>query len=144
MREQSKIFCVKEMAKVLGVSRSGYYDYLGRSASTQSVKKELLREKIYRIFKDSHKIYGSPRVHAELVAQGFVCSRPRVARIMRVEALQAKMYKKFHKTTRPAQNPYYRGQDLVKQNFFALHPNQVWVTDITYIKAQMGLSCSDS
>lgn len=47
--------------------------------------------------------------------------------------MSTKMYKKFKKTTKASLKPFYRGQDLVKQNFSAPTPNQVWVADISYI-----------
>jgi putative transposase len=52
---------------------------------------------------------------------------------MKAYGIQAKMYKKFRKTTRQSDKPYHRGEDLVKQNFSASTPNSVWVADISYI-----------
>ena len=134
MKVHNETFSVDQMAKVLGVSRSGYYDFLKRPKSCRSVENEDLLNKIRSVFQDSYQTYGSPRIHAALQAQGIACSRPRVARLMKAQHIQAKMYKKFHKTTRPSLHPYHRGEDLVQQNFSAPLPNQVWATDITYIK----------
>jgi transposase InsO family protein len=133
MKDYNTYFSVDQMARVLGVSRSGYYDFLKRPPSSRSFKNEELLDKIRIISKASHETYGSPRIHAELIEQGYSCSRPTIARLMKAHAIQAKMYKKFKKTTKQSKRPYYRGQDLVQQNFSASIPNTVWVADISQI-----------
>ncbi len=133
MKNHSSCFCVDQMAKILGVSRSGYYDFINHMPSKRAEYNEELISKIKTIFTESYKTYGSPRIHTELKEQGFVCSRPRVARLMQVNSIQAKMYRKFKKTTRQSDKPYHRGEDLVKQNFSASSPNSIWVADISYI-----------
>lgn len=133
MKDHRNSFAIDQMASVLGVSRSGYYDFLKRSPSLRGCYNKELLSGIQNIFKESHDTYGSPRIHAELVEQGYVCSRPRVARIMRAHTIQAKMYKKFHKTTKQSEKPYYKGQDLVQQEFSTPKPDTVWLADISYI-----------
>jgi len=133
MKNHSAYFCINQMAIVLGVSKSGYYDFVNRSPSARAIYNEELTGKLKDIFTESYDTYGSPRVHAELVEQGYNCSRPRVARLMRSNNIQAKMYKKFKKTTRQSESPYYRGEDLVRQNFYVSTPNSIWVADISYI-----------
>ncbi len=133
MKNHSSYFCVDQMAKILGVSRSGYYDFINRMPSKRAEYNEELVSKIKTIFAGTYQTYGSPRIHAELREQGFVCSRPRVARLMQVNGIQAKMYKKFKKTTKQSNKPYHRGEDLVKQNFSVSSPNNIWVADISYI-----------
>ena len=133
MKKYSTDFCLERMAQVLEVSRSGYYDYTNRCSSKRELDNKELVYKIKTIFADSNETYGSPRVHAELVEQGYVCSRPKVARLMQANRIQAKMYKKFKKTTRQSDKPYHRGEDLLQQNFFVSSPNKIWVADISYI-----------
>ena len=133
MKNHNTYFCIDQMARVLGVSKSGYYDFINRSPSNRVIYNEELRGKIQTIFAESYKTYGSPRVHAALIEQGYNCSRPRVARLMYAHKIQAKMYKKFKKTTIQSAKPYHRGEDLLQQNFTALVPNSVWVADISYI-----------
>lgn len=133
MKNNSSYFCIDQMAQVLGVSRSGYYDFIGRILGKRSLENKELTCKIKTIFSESYETYGSPRVHAELMEQGFSCSRPRVARLMKASGIQAKMYRKFKKTTKQSDKPYHRGEDLVKQNFFTSNPNNIWVGDISFI-----------
>lgn len=132
MKQYHRTFCVDQMAKVLGVSRSGYYEYLRRSKSPRACENEELLHHIYSIFKESEETYGSPRIHAELVEQGLKCSRPRVARLMKAHHIQAKMYKKFVKTTK--RDILIAPPDLVQQQFQVNQPNSLWLADITYIR----------
>ncbi|MHA3124365.1 IS3 family transposase (plasmid) [Legionella pneumophila] len=86
---------------------------------------------IKEIHQKSRKTYGSPRVHAELQGKGVKCSRKRVAKIMKKNDIQAKMKKRFKKTT--ITNPKAQAApNLLKQDFSAPLPNQRWVADITY------------
>lgn len=92
---------------------------------------------IRSIHEISRETYGSPRVHAELAAQGVRVSRKRVARLMREAGLQGVSRRKWFKTTvrdadrRPA-------RDLVERRFTAEGPNQLWVADITYVPTWSG------
>ena len=70
MRENENEFSIEKMAKVLNVSRSGYYEFLSRGKSARSIENERLKTKIKSIHEKSHKVYGSPRVHQELKKQG--------------------------------------------------------------------------
>lgn len=133
MKDYSTYFCVNQMAKVLGVSKNGYYDFVKRTPSLRARYNEELTHKIMGIFIGSYETYGSPRIHAELIEQGYNCSRPRVARLMRENKIQAKMYKKFKKTTRQSDKAYHRGEDLVQQKFSAPAPNSIWIADISHI-----------
>jgi len=133
MKNHNSYFCIDQMARVLGASRSGYYNFINRGLSRRALYNEELIGKIKTVFVESNETYGSPRIHAELIAQGYNCSRPRVARLMQANGIQAKMYKRFKKTTRQSDKPYHRGEDLVKQVFSAPEPNSIWVADISYI-----------
>ena len=75
--------------------------------------------------------YGSPRITKELKAKGIRCIENRVARLMRREGICAKMVKKFKMIT-DSDHTYPVFPNLLKQNFYAPGPNQVWVSDITY------------
>ena len=87
--------------------------------------------------------YGSPRIHAELKANGETCSRNRVASLMKKNGIMAKMSKRFKVTTRQAAKPSFVAPDLIQQNFKAYEPNEAWVSDITYVLTQEGWVCDD-
>ena len=138
MKQHYHDFPIEIMATVLGVSKSGYYRFLKAKPSLQDQANQRLIEKIKMIHQSSYGTYGSPRIHAELLAMGESCSRQRVARLMKAEKIMAKMHKKFKKTTQQASKPYFVGDDLIRQEFTADQPNEAWVSDITYILTQEG------
>jgi putative transposase len=120
------------MCRVLKVSRSGYYDWKDRSPSKRDRENTALTEKIREIHDRSRGIYGYPRVHAELRALGVLCSRKRVARLMRKAALQGCIRGCRKRTTRRDEHAV-PAPDLVGRNFAAAAPNKVWTADITYV-----------
>ena len=138
MTQYAQYFPVGIMATVLGVSKSGYYQFLKSQPSLRDQANHQLLEKIKMIHQSSYETYGSPRIHAELLAMGESCSRQRVARLMKAEKIMAKMHKKFKKTTQQSGQPYFVGDDLLRQEFTAFGPNEAWVSDITYILTQEG------
>ncbi|HEV7829142.1 MAG TPA: IS3 family transposase [Pseudonocardiaceae bacterium] len=117
--------------RVSAVSRSGYYDWLGRPASLRAQEEEYLLKLIEQVHADSRETYGSPRVHAELrLGLGLSVSLKRVVRLMRAAGIQG-FYRRRHRgcTVRdPAAAP---SSDLVNRNFTVTEPNRLWVTDIT-------------
>jgi putative transposase len=121
------------MACFLGVSQSGYYDFVKRRPCQRTLDNEALVRKIKTLFQESRETYGSPRIHADLLEQGFSHSGQKVARLMKQEGLQAKMYRQFVKTTKRSKCPLFSTQDLVQRTFQASHPNQLWVADISFI-----------
>ncbi len=132
MRDHRTVFPLDQMAYVLGVSKSNYYNFINRPISLRVFENEKLLKRTKDIFKESGDTYSSRRIHAELIEQGYSCSRPRVARLMKVHAIQVKMYKKFKKTNKQSDKPYHKGQDLIQRDFSALTPNTRWVADITF------------
>jgi len=105
MKMHEHEFSIERMAKVLGVSRSGYYHFLKAEQSVRDQENKRLLEKIRHIHHMSFETYGSPRIHAELKANGESCSRKRVASLMKKNGIMAKMSKRFKVTTRQAEKP---------------------------------------
>ena len=91
MKMHRNAFPIGKMAKIMKVGRSGYHKYLKRLPSAQEQKSIELVEKIKVIHKAKRKVYGSPRIHAELKRQGEKCSRKRVAKLMRLNGIRAEM-----------------------------------------------------
>lgn len=138
MKAHSKEFLVEKMARVLGVSRCGYYEYLNRGPSRRDLDNQALLQNIKEIYKESRRTYGSPRVHAELKKQGKPCSRKRVAKLMREEKIQAKMRKKWKVTTQPSKKTVEIAPNYLDQRFMTEEPNKVWISDITYVWTEEG------
>jgi putative transposase len=92
---------------------------------------------IRQVHQDSRGVYGSPRVHAELAANGIHVGRHKVARLMRLARLRGCPKRRFRVTTQA--NPAHTvAKNLLKQNFTADTPNRRWVADITYIPTHQG------
>jgi putative transposase len=115
--------------RVLGVSRSGYYEWLGRAPSARQIADEQLRATVVGVHEASRGAYGAPRVHAELrLGLGVACGRKRVARLMRVAGLAGISHRRKHRRAGSAPAVH---EDLVQRRFVADAPDRLWVTDIT-------------
>jgi putative transposase len=77
------------MCRVLVVSESGYYAWCKREPSERQRENERLTEQIRQAYEQGRQVYGSPRIHAELRAQGIICGKHRVERLMRQAGLRA-------------------------------------------------------
>lgn len=126
------------MCRVLGVSRSGFYAWQGRPASARELADAALTETITRIHADSRGTYGSPRVHVELVDDhGISVGRKRVARLMRAAELRGVCRRRRHSLTR--RDAQARpAPDRVERDFTAEAPDQLWVSDVTYVPTWAG------
>ena len=76
-------FQIAAMARVLGVSESGYHAWRGRAPSARAVEDKMLLKQVRTVHATSRETYGSPRIHAELQATGSRHGRKRIARLMR-------------------------------------------------------------
>ena len=119
------------------ISKSGYYNWLDRGPSRRWSENEALRVAIHDIFKDSFGSYGAPRIREELLKRGYRASRPRVARIMRANGLLAKRKRKFRATT-DSRHDYPIAPNILDRDFTVHRKNQVWVSDMTYIRTGEG------
>jgi putative transposase len=137
IREKQVAFPVSTMCRVLGVSTSGYYDWLKAPASPRAEQDAALAAKIAQTHERSRGRYGSPRVHAELRAAGVRVGRKRVARIMRSEGLAARRKRRYSRTTDSKHNDPI-APNLLARDFHAEAPNRVWVTDVTCIWTAQG------
>ncbi|WP_249039309.1 IS3 family transposase [Lysinibacillus mangiferihumi] len=130
-------FRVAKMCEVLGVSRSGYYEWLNRPKSNQKERKEKLTSQIKRVYLDSRRNYGSPKITKQLNSEGVSVSQKTVSRIMKEEGIRSKTVKKYKATTNSKHNlPVY--PNLLDQQFKVERPGQAWVADITYIWTSEG------
>ena len=138
LREHQAQYAVNQMCQVLGVSRSGYYAWRRRPPSQRARMNQLLLMHIRAIYVASHQRYGSPRVHTELRAQGLVCNRKRVARLMRLAQLQARRPRRSHPVTTQVDRTRPVAPNRLNREFHATAPNQKWLSDITYVPTDEG------
>jgi len=125
------------MCKVLKVSRSGYYEWQDRPKSARATANRKLLEKIKAVHKESRQTYGVERIHGQLIADGEICGRNRVARLMRCVGIQSKRRKKYKATTDSKHN-HPVVENLLDRNFVVERPDQVWLSDITYVSTEEG------
>lgn len=119
------------------MSVSGYYDWIERSPSQRELDNHRLVKKIKRFHQVSREIYGSPKIHKDLVESGEVCSKNRVARLMRKHGIESKLARKFVITT-DSKNTYAAAPDRLERNFTAMSRNQRWVSDTTFVATRQG------
>ena len=137
MKANQADYPVRRMCGLLGVSPSGYYAWVNRRPSARERADRVLRDRIVDIHSRSRGTYGAPRVWAELAADGFCVGRKRVARLMRQARIQGVHRRRRVITT--SQNPErVAAPDLVRRDFTADRPDQLWVADITYVPTQAG------
>lgn len=125
------------MCRCLKVSPSGYYAWTSKSASARDKANQHLLTRIREIHVDSGGILGAPRMHEDLVAEGYAVSLNRVARLMSANGIQGWPRKKRRGVRRPSLRPEGIRNHL-ERDFTALEPNTKWVTDITEIATQEG------
>ena len=125
------------MCQALAVSRSGFYAWIDRPPSEQEKESRRLVDRIRVVHAESRRLYGSPRVHADLVEQGETCGRKRVARLMREAGIQARTVRPYRATTQ-SNHAWPLAPNLLKRRFSAAKLNQVWFADITYVRTWEG------
>jgi len=138
IRDRLQEYPVNTCCKVLRVSRSGYYAWLGRPVSRQQQRRADLVEQIRAVHQGKRKVYGSPRVHEALKAGGLNVCRNTVAKIMREEGLQAKGRRRFVPRTTDSTHDQPVAPNVLDRQFAAARPNCTWVADITYVRTDEG------
>ncbi|MFC1566794.1 IS3 family transposase [bacterium] len=138
MGQHRSMFRVEKMCKVLKVSRSGFYKYLQHVPSKRSLENQKLLKEIKLIHLANKQVYGSPRMRKALNLKGFKCSENRVAKLMQKNNIKAKTKKKFRPQYSKRDKTKLASPNLVKQNFTVQNINQIWTSDITYIKTNEG------
>lgn len=128
---------VSLLCRVLGVSRSGFYRWLGNPGSAHRRRDIELAVSVEEVHRRSKGRYGSPRVFAELQQRGERVGRKRVERLMRESGLMARPGRRFHVTTDSAhQLPV--APNLLGRRFGAEAPDRLWAADITYLPCRRG------
>lgn len=125
------------MCQVLGVSKGGYYEWRDRPQSKQAKRKEKLTAQIKRVYMESKRRYGSPKITKVLNQKGWNVSQKTVTRIMHENNLRSKTVKKYKATTN-SKHSYPVYPNLLNQQFQVDEPGKVWVGDITYVWTKQG------
>ena len=138
MSANQACFPIAPMARVLGVSKAGYYAWLHRPPSAHAVADVALLKRVRTVHASSRQTYGAPRVHADLRAGGERHGRKRIARLMRDAGLVGACHRRGGPATTRRDKEARPAPDLVDRNFTAAGPNQLWIADITYLPTAAG------
>jgi transposase InsO family protein len=137
MKELQGIHTVEMMARVLKVSRSGYYAWKSRMKSKRKREDEVLLNEMGKIQEGVNYRYGSPRVTAELKRRGYRVGKNRIARLMRENGLSRRARKRFRSTTQ-SNHKKPIAENLLNREFAVDTPNTVWASDISFIATAEG------
>lgn len=137
MKEQAGVFQVTSLCRVLGVSRSGYYDWLSRPESARAQEDRELVGHIQRLHARARRSYGAVRTWRVLNREGIRCGKHRVARLRKAQGIEALRTRRFrYREAAHEQNP--PAPNHLNRVFDAMAPNQVWAGDVTYIPTRQG------
>lgn len=125
------------MCRCLEVSRSSYYDWCHSSGAAHRIENEIISKQLKTIFAKSHNTYGTRRLKYTLAKAGYIVSRRRIARLMKMMDLRCKRKKRFRRTT-DSKHQKAVSANILNRNFSVSQPDQYYVGDITYIPTQAG------
>lgn len=145
MRQEKANYSIKRMARLLKVSRSGYYKWAHVQQKRLSGKDDRaafyddVDRKIHQIWKDSDEVYGAPRITAELAERYRISlNRKTVAKRMRMMGIEGISPRAFVPVTTIQSKRKSTLPDLVKRMFDTGELNRVWMSDITYLRTGEG------
>ena len=131
---------VATLCRIIGASVSGFYAWLRAIPATRAraEAEAELRGHIGRIFAAQRRVYGSPRVHAELRREGRRHSRRRVERLMREMGSAARRGRRRAPRATDSRHDLPAAPNLLDRNFAAERPDAVWLADISYLPTDEG------
>ncbi len=140
--EHREEFGVEPICAQLPIAPSTYYEHCAKREdpslrSARSLHDEWVLGHIKRVWEENRGLYGARKVWRALKREGILVARCTVERLMRQEGLQGVRRGRVPRTTRPSQSAP-RPLDLVKRNFEATRPDQLWVADLTYVATWCG------
>lgn len=136
-------FSVSGVLNCLGVSKSGYYDWISRKPSARQLRQERIKQQILDIYEHNMRIYGAPKITEELHRMGETVSERTVTKYMQELGIRA-CYTKPYTVTTISEDFTDRLHNILSRDFNPDRPDAVWCTDITYVWTKTGfvyLSC---
>ena len=126
------------LCNLLGVSRSGYYEWRDRGPGRRQQEDARLAPQIEALFKEKRRTYGRVRLTHELRARGQSCGQRRVRRLMRAQGLSARPRRRYRPQTTNSRHNHPIAPNLLAQRPAPSRPDTVWVTDLTYLPTTTG------
>ena len=138
MKNHEGEFHIEKMARVLQVSRSGYYDWRDREPSRRGQNDERLLKEIRELYLGAKRVYGAKKITQKLnQRREKKVNHKRVERLMRGAGMYSKVVKKYAATTN-SKHGEETAPNLLERNFAADRPNQKMVSDTTYLWTKEG------
>jgi putative transposase len=138
VREHRRTWPAGVICRVLGVTRSGFFAWLKRGPSARSRRRVALARKVQAVYAQNRGVYGSPRVHRALLAEGERVCENTVAKVMRVQGLRGRMRRRFVPRTTQSRHGHPVAPNTLDRRFGAERPNRKWAADITYVPTDEG------
>ena len=125
------------MCRVLKVSPSGYYEWSQRDDTSKNQRRKTVLEQVNRVYQESRKRYGSPRIYRQLKSEGLKIGRHRVAKAMQELGLVARKKRHYR---RPVSERHDRSfaKNILDRQFKVLSPNRTWACDVSYFWTKSG------
>ena len=130
-------FRLSTLCRVLRVSRSGFYEWRGRTPSARSMASRQLLSQIRRVHAQARQAYGAVKTWKALNQAGIVCGKHRVARLRSEAGIEAQRKRRFRITVEHHKLPQV-APDRIERRFRANQPNHAWVGDMTFIRTRAG------
>jgi len=128
-------FKINALCRTLKVTRSGYYRW--RYQHYKAKDGAGLRADIKRVFLESRRSYGAPRIYRQLKSEGIVCGRHRVARLMREDGIVARRRRKYKKPV-SQQRIQPVADNILNRAFHVKERSTVWACDVSYFWTRNG------
>ena len=136
IQDNQNIWPVRRLCSALDVHHSGYYAWLKQPTSKTAKKRQQLSGLIKQFWLESGGVYGYRKIHCDLKDVGESCGINRVHRLMKANGLKSQ--RGYRKPRAHAGTPSVVAANTLDRQFNPTHPNQLWVTDITYVRTHEG------
>jgi transposase InsO family protein len=138
INDHRETYGVESICRAVPIAPSTYYRHRARQIdptkrSARAVRDEVLKAIIQRIWREHNQAYGSRKVWKQMGREGLREARCRVRRLMRELELVGVVRGRAWTTTTQSDAAAARPADLVDRHFVATRPNQLWVSDFTYV-----------
>ena len=137
IQQHRERYSLQSLSKVLRVSRSGYYDWLGRAPSARTQANNALLGHIRTAHIKHRHAYGALKTWLYLNSAGIACGKHRVARLRKQAGIEAQRKRRFRLTVEHHHTPK-AAPDLLQRQFSSDAPNRAWVGDMTFIRTRQG------
>jgi putative transposase len=137
--DQRDEFGVEPICTVLQVAPSTYYAAKSRPVSARAMRDAVMIPILVALWTANYRVYGAHKLWKAAHRAGHVIGRDQVARLMRQAGIEGVSRKRRLRTTKP-DPAAARPPDLVKRDFTAQRPNELWVTDLTYVPTWQGVA----